>query len=108
MRPATPSRCGVLLASPKISLTLTCAVASFRSGAAAEEPQSPDSAECRRLEAWRREAVLTTQIQQAARANRKFFAAGGLRAGAAALPRVSLRIASDRPPRSGPIPRKHN
>src|SRR5262252_6297887 len=48
------------------------------------------------------------QIQEAARANRKFFFAGGLRADAAALPRVSLRIASDRTPRSGPIPRKHN
>src|SRR5262244_3822832 len=34
-----------------------------------------------------REAVLTMQIQEAARANRKFFA--GLRAGAAALPRAS-------------------
>src|SRR5215831_14358073 len=46
--------------------------------------------------------------QEAARVNPKFFAAGGLRAGAAALPRVSLRIASDRPPRSGPIPRRHS
>src|SRR5262249_22832929 len=45
-------------------------------------------------------------IQEAARANRKFFA--GLRAGVAALPRVSLRIATDRPPRSGPIPRRHS
>src|SRR5215813_13975431 len=63
-------------------------------------------AECGRPTAWRREAVLTTQIQEAARANPKFFA--GLRAGVAALPRVSLRIATDRPPRSGPIPRRHN
>src|SRR5215467_9879818 len=55
-----------------------------------------------------REAVLAMQIQEAARVNSKFFAAGGLRAGAAALPRVSRRIASDRPPRSGPIPRRHN
>src|SRR5215470_5972546 len=54
------------------------------------------------------EAVPTMKIQEAARANPKFFAAGGLRAGAAALPRVSLQRASDRPPRSGPIPRKHN
>src|SRR5215469_11930883 len=53
------------------------------------------------------EEILTMRIiQEAARASRKFFA--GLRAGAAALPRVSLRIASDRPPRSGPIPRRHN
>src|SRR5215472_9648931 len=42
------------------------------------------------------------QIQEAARANRKFFAGEGLRAGAAALPTVSLRTTPDRPPRSGP------
>src|SRR6516165_10965534 len=52
--------------------------------------------------------MLTMQVQEAARANRNFFAAGGLRAVAAALPRVSLRIATDRPPRSDPIPRRHN
>src|SRR5262249_29742773 len=53
------------------------------------------------------EEILTMRIiQEAARANRKFVV--GLRAGAAALPRVALQIASDRPPRSGPIPRKHN
>ena len=38
-----------------------------------------------RSESWRREAVLTMQIQEAARANRKFFAVGGLRAGAVGL-----------------------
>src|SRR5262249_2245556 len=52
--------------------------------------------------------LLTMQIQEAARADPKFFPAWGLRAGAAVLPRVSVRTPTDRPPRSGPIPRRHN
>ena len=102
-----PLRCSAFPAS-KISLTRTCAVASVRCGSRCRGAASPDPAECRRSETWRREAMLTMQIQEAARANRKFFAAGGLRAGGAALPTVSLRTTTDRPPRSGPIPRRHN
>ena len=102
-----PLRCSAFPAS-KISLTRTCAVASVRCGSRCRGAASPDPAECRRSETWRREAVLAMQIQEAARANRKFFAAGGLRAGGAALPTVSLRTTTDRPPRSGPIPRRHN
>src|SRR5215472_16655140 len=98
-----PLRCSAFPAS-KISLTRTCAVASVRCGSRCRGAASPDPAECRRSETWRREAMLIMQIQEAARANRKFFAAGGLRAGGAALPTVSLRTTTDRPPRSGPRP----
>ena len=59
--------------------------------------------EGRSFEPW-----LTMQIAATATANRYFFAVGGRRVAAAALPRATLRTATDTPPRSALIPRSRS